>query len=449
MSQAQLLDVVNQAREGNPKAFTRLYSIYFNRVYYTACKILRNESAAEEVAQESFLRLLTKFDTLREPERFESWLFTIVYRQSQYWIRENRTPVPIDSLDTLREDDEENPTVIDTEFLPAEALEEKEDRELLLRLVDDLPEAQRTALVLYYYDGLSAAEIAEVLQVSASTINKRLYDARASLKATFSRAARSAGCEVRSSDDALVLARLLQGEMSERQTNQARQRTSVQIAAVLPTLLSTPAASEAMAGRAQAFLKTGRAAKLLGAKLGPQVATKVICGLAAAALATGAGYALYRQNAAHTPAHASGPKAGASAAAQSASTPAAAAAESTAQTSERKTAHDASYASEAATGSTTPAGFSAPAPASARHRSTITITQPTLTYAAGTPITAARIMADCEAAAYGIDGGVLSVSISGLDRIDFAQPGIYHAYLHATDPAGNQAQTAILRIQIE
>ncbi|MCL2655569.1 MAG: sigma-70 family RNA polymerase sigma factor [Coriobacteriia bacterium] len=452
-----MIELVNRAREGDSHAFSKLYNIYFNRAYYTAFKIVRDESAAEEVVQESFLRLLTNLDTLRETKRFESWFFSIVYRQSRYWIRENMTPAPTVALDTLREDSDEIPTVLDTEFLPAEALETKEDRELLLRLIDDLPDAQRIALVLHYYDELSAPEISEVLAVSAPTVNKRLYDARASLKAGFSHATRIANYQIDSQSETLVVSQLLQSEVPAKRVEQVRERTDARMAALLPTLLSTPVANKALASRAQAFLEGGRntatgGKALAGAgKLGAQLSTKVVC-LAAAtvvvAAGAGVGYALHhlasRQQAA--PRAAAAATSGAQQATQQA-------AESSPAAQQKLAARDTTSvtqpAKEATTAVATAALPAAAASVPVASSPIIILAHPTLTYAAGTAIDAARIMADCKASLQSQAGKEISVRVSGLDLIDFKTPGAYHLYLHATDSAGNQIETAVIRIQIE
>ncbi|MCL2881832.1 MAG: sigma-70 family RNA polymerase sigma factor [Coriobacteriia bacterium] len=185
----QLPSMVDRARSGNSDAFSKLYNAYYQRAYFTAFKILRNESAAEDVAQDSFLRLFTKLDTLRESERFENWFFSIVYRRSFDWLRKNSPAELIDSLDTFQENDDRMPACANTELLPFESLEAKENRAHLLRLVNGLTDTQKITVFLHYYQGLSVAEVAETLDSSVATIHKRLYDARASLRASVAQTA--------------------------------------------------------------------------------------------------------------------------------------------------------------------------------------------------------------------------------------------------------------------
>ena len=192
-SHANLRCLVDRACKGNPKAFSELYSIYYSRTYNTAYKILHNQFAAEEVAQESFLYLFTKFDSLREPEHFENWFFSIVYCRSMDRLRKDKRSTSTVSLDVLREDDGDTLKSLYSEFSPQKSLEVKEDYDLLLQLIAELTTLQRTTLILFYNYQLSTHEIAELLDVSVATIDKRLHDARASIKSGF-------GCMVRAAD---------------------------------------------------------------------------------------------------------------------------------------------------------------------------------------------------------------------------------------------------------
>jgi len=192
-----LVHLVKRAQKGNSEAFSKLYSIYYDRVFHAANKILRDEFDAEEVIQESFLYLFTKFDTLHEPEHFENWLFSIVYCQSLCRLRKTKASMVTASLDVSEEDDGEMPETIYTGFLPQKSLEVKEDYDLLLHMVSKLTEIQRTTFILHHFFQLSAHEISEMLDISVATTHKRLHDARSSLKASFDHAARITDYQVR------------------------------------------------------------------------------------------------------------------------------------------------------------------------------------------------------------------------------------------------------------
>jgi len=82
-------------------------------------------------------------------------------------------------------------------------------------------------------------------------------------------------------------------------------------------------------------------------------------------------------------------------------------------------------------------------------RPVISAVQLTLTYPPGTPVPAAKIIADAGASACDAKGSTLSVTLSSLATVDFNNPGIYQVYLHATDSVGLSAKTKILTIIVQ
>jgi len=453
-SPQQLATLVKQAQRGSSQAFTQIYELYFDRAYYTARKVVRDAHIAEEIVQEAFLRVLTKIDTLREPEKFNSWFFSIVYYEATHYLRDNRKASQTESLDALEDYDSATPEVFNAEFLPQQALAAKEDRDLLLNLIDKLTVAQRLTVVLYYYNELSIPQIAEALGVSSSAVSKRLFDARTTLKAGFTQAARNTTAPVSADQKPLVLTRLMSDEARGEETSAAKERTTAWIAGCLPTLLVSQMSNPALAARAEAFLGSNQPKPATKASPSHTVplAAKIACGVAALALVTGGGvYALYHQivsarsaatrQSTNLPSPAS-PTATTPATKTSVTTPA-----STDATPASTPALKPAPTPKPAAPKPTPAPAPAPAPASVRP--VISAVQLTLTYPPGTPVPAAKIIADAGASACDAKGSTLSVTLSSLATVDFNNPGIYQVYLHATDSVGLSAKTKILTIIVQ
>ncbi|MCL2655752.1 MAG: sigma-70 family RNA polymerase sigma factor [Coriobacteriia bacterium] len=457
-STQQLTALVNRAQSGSSEAFAQIYELYFDRAYYTARKVVRDAQVAEEIVQEAFLRILTKIDTLREPEKFNSWFFSIVYYESTHYLRDNRKVSQAESLDALEDYDPTIPEAFDPEFLPQEALATKEDRALLLSLIDKLTVAQRLAVVLYYYDELTIPQIAEALGVSSPAVSKRLFDARTVLKAGFTQASRTATAPVNVDQKPLVLSKLMSEDVSAEESGAAKERTTAWIAGCLPTLLASQMSNPALASRAQVFLNAGKGtATAKTSTRAPHLAAKIAALVVALALvATACGYAIYKYvggDALGAPPVATNQEAAAPAASvTTTSTPTVSATQSITTTTPAATPTPTPTPAPApAPKSAAPVSQSAatPAPAPTPTRPVIAIVRPTLSYPAGTPVSATRILADACASAYDSQGAQVPVTLSGLAAVDFSMPGSYQVYLHATDHAGLNAKTKVLTIVIE
>lgn len=148
-------------------AFLALYDRYAGRVYGLCLRMLRDPGAAEEVSQETFLKLWARAGQF-DPHRgaLVSWLLTIARRTALDRLRrEARRPVQHDTADA----DEILGQIPD----PATQSDEARWRSLALAL-QHLPAAQRAAIELAYYQGLSHRQIAEHLEIPLGTVKTRI-----------------------------------------------------------------------------------------------------------------------------------------------------------------------------------------------------------------------------------------------------------------------------------
>jgi len=125
------------------------------------------------VAQETFLRAFRALKGFKGQAKFSSWLYRITLNLCRDWIRrERRTPVvqPPEGIDVIE---------LAGETSPSESIEELVSRHELGRAVgkamSQLPEEQRTAIILKEYHGLTFQEIADLLDCPLSTVKTRLY----------------------------------------------------------------------------------------------------------------------------------------------------------------------------------------------------------------------------------------------------------------------------------
>ena len=176
--------VVVQASQGDMAAFEVLVRLYQGRAVGYAGSILRDMHASEDAAQEAFVSAWLSLPDLRDPAAFGGWLRRLVFTQCNR--QQRRKDLPTVDLGSVGD------TLAAPEMLPDTALEHRERRQALLEAVDGLTPALKETVLLYYFGEHSASEIAAFLEVSTSTVGKRLHDARARLKGRVARMEREA-----------------------------------------------------------------------------------------------------------------------------------------------------------------------------------------------------------------------------------------------------------------
>lgn len=159
-------EVIEACQGGDWDAFRALFEAHKDRVYSIALRYCGNESAAMDIAQETFLKLLSSIGDFRGAANFESWLYRIVVNRCLDHQRRGRRWVPI--LDSL----------LNIVQAPAEsALHDLLQAELaqdVRNIVGQLPPEQRIVVVLRYTEGLAYDRIAEILGCSTGTVASRL-----------------------------------------------------------------------------------------------------------------------------------------------------------------------------------------------------------------------------------------------------------------------------------
>jgi RNA polymerase sigma-70 factor, ECF subfamily len=174
-----------QVKQGDTAAFARLVAKYQQPVLNLAFRTLRDETEAEDLAQNAFVQAYKSAARYQASAKFSTWLFTIARNLCLNEIR-RRSRHPAESLDQTRDDGDDQPLhqVADRQVAAAP---EQLLRGELERKVDEavaaLPESQRTALELCRQEELSYEEIAEILGCSLSATKSLIHRARETLKA--------------------------------------------------------------------------------------------------------------------------------------------------------------------------------------------------------------------------------------------------------------------------
>jgi RNA polymerase sigma-70 factor (ECF subfamily) len=172
-------ELVRQTLAGRTEAFADLVGRWSARVTALCHAKVGRADVADDLAQETLLRAFRALNTLGDAERVGPWLCGIALRTSLDWLkaRERRT-IPFSVMDGAGPVEDYLPRTADAE----PAADRADEHRRLLRAVEGLPEACRSAVMLYYYDDLTYREIATLLGVSPATVNARLTKARQLLR---------------------------------------------------------------------------------------------------------------------------------------------------------------------------------------------------------------------------------------------------------------------------
>ena len=170
---------VLQAQQGSDEAFTKLVEEHQTHVYNLCYRMLGEPEAAEDAAQESFLRAYQNLHRYDQSRPFPTWLLSIA---AHYCIdRLRRRKLSVFSIDE-ENDDGSTFEIADPASPDPEADSVKhEERDRLHNMLKDLDETDRAAIIMRYWYDYSEIEIAESLRLTVSAVKSRLHRARRSL----------------------------------------------------------------------------------------------------------------------------------------------------------------------------------------------------------------------------------------------------------------------------
>ena len=172
--------LIRRTLDGDQSAFTMLVNKYQKWVHTLVWRKIGDFHIAEEITQDVFLKVYKKLSTLKPSDHFKGWLYVITTRHCIAWFRKKKLPTT--SLDAMpiSELEEFCYTQYETERDQETALEYQ--REIIKRLLQKLPESERTVMTLHYLAEMSCEKIGEFLGVSPNTIKSRLHRARKRLE---------------------------------------------------------------------------------------------------------------------------------------------------------------------------------------------------------------------------------------------------------------------------
>lgn len=168
-------ELVEAAKAGSREAFDRLVDRYLDAAHAVAIGILKHRQDAEDAVQDAFIRALERIDQLEPGSEFGPWFYRVVRNVSLNLLRHEklRDHGPVPAAASGGSD-------------PERETYRRMTRERVLDALEQLPEMQRSAVMLYDIEGYSHGEIAEILEVAPGTSRAHLHHGRKALRSLLS-----------------------------------------------------------------------------------------------------------------------------------------------------------------------------------------------------------------------------------------------------------------------
>ncbi len=181
-------DLLQACRRGDASALERLLLKYQNRLYNVISRICSNPDDAAELLQDTFVKVIENIEKFQGKSSFYTWSFRIAVNLTLNHCR-RRAKIGFRSLDVEAGEPGENTTQLLREFLsddkspdPEDVAVNRELCEVVSACLLDLEEMHRTVITLRDIEGMSYADIAQVLDIEIGTVRSRLSRARARLR---------------------------------------------------------------------------------------------------------------------------------------------------------------------------------------------------------------------------------------------------------------------------
>lgn len=292
----RLEKAVIKGKNGDIESLTEIYNETKNMVYFTVLKLTNSESDAQDLVQDTYIKAFQNLGMLQDEKSFIKWLKTIAINLSKNYLKKCKPLL-------FKTDENEEQALasipeISEDFLPAEYVDRQEKCRLIMEIVDSLPDLQRTAVLLYYFDELHIGEVARIMETSEGTTKSRLNYARKQIKEEVE-AQEKKGTKLYGVLGIPMLTKILHNASKDYPIPAGVSGNILQACLEATSLeASTSSASAAAAGSKAAFGAAnaagtgtaGLAAKFMASPL----AAKIIAGVVAAGIIVGGGIGISR-----------------------------------------------------------------------------------------------------------------------------------------------------------
>jgi len=167
-----LIDAINN---GDTRAYAQLVDCYKDLVYTLALRMLKHKEEAEEVAQDTFVKVFKSLHKFKGDSKFSTWIYKVAYNTCLDTIKKNKKHLNNVTID------EYNFNKLDTIDNALDNIIKEEKSALIKNCINKLPEDSSALLTLFYFEELSLDEISKIINIEANTVKVKLFRARKKL----------------------------------------------------------------------------------------------------------------------------------------------------------------------------------------------------------------------------------------------------------------------------
>lgn len=170
------------ARKGDQRAFAEIVDLYKDKLYHLANRMTGNRQEAEDVVQETFLRVYKNLDRYDENQKFSTWIYRIATNLCIDRLRKRRAVYSLDSESADHDGLDGYSMMPSEERTPESELILTETQRLIRDAIETLPVKYKSIMILRYLQDLSLQEISDVLDMPVTTVKTRVHRGREFLR---------------------------------------------------------------------------------------------------------------------------------------------------------------------------------------------------------------------------------------------------------------------------
>ncbi len=174
-------EIIHALQNGQAQVFEQVVELHKNKIYNTVLSFLQNETDAEDITQEVFVKAYQQIHQFRGDATLATWLYRIAVTQSIDFLRRKKRRNPAHAISRFFGSAHINEEVPDFHH-PGVAAEQKETAAILFKAINQLPSQQAAAFLLQKTEQLSQYQIASILQMTEGAVESLLYRAKTNLQ---------------------------------------------------------------------------------------------------------------------------------------------------------------------------------------------------------------------------------------------------------------------------
>lgn len=175
-------ELIEQLKQGDESAFKAIVEQWQDMVYNTILGIVQNDTEAEDLAQDVFIKVFEKINTFKGDSKFSTWLYRIATTTALDHLRSKKRKKRFGFLQSITGDGGEEKEQIPDFNHPGVSLDNKERSAVLFKAIGSLPENQKVAYTLHKLEGLSYRDVSEVLNTTISAVESLMSRANQNLR---------------------------------------------------------------------------------------------------------------------------------------------------------------------------------------------------------------------------------------------------------------------------